>query len=216
MSDWRSKVLSWLTRQYGRAWGGIVEESEYSALGVSRTVFWFDQNSRRAGDFSPFGTILMNRHLPEGIPEEFRDYVFLHEVGHGEVHSVLRLLYLPCVLGAFTLAFAGVVALPVNLVYAIRWASGPISGTLFLGIAVVISALAILPLVGLLWLDECYAELHAITHLGIDRYSEIRSKIRENRNPSRLRKIRYYLQDPPIWLVLKVARWRDIGLPESS
>lgn len=91
MTNWRLRVLRWLTRQYGRTRGEIVDESEYSVCGVSRTVFWFDQNSRRAGDFSPFGTILMNRHLPEGIPEEFRDYVFLHEVGHGKVNPVLRL-----------------------------------------------------------------------------------------------------------------------------
>lgn len=210
MVSWLFKVRAWLTRRYARLRGGVVDQSEYSACGVSRTVFWYDQESRRGGDFSPFGTILMNRHLPEGIPEEFRDYVFLHEVGHGEVHPVLRLLYLPCVLGAFTVALAGVVALPINLVNAILWASNPVSMILFLGIAVGVSALAILPLVGLLWLDEGYAELHAITHLGIERYSEICSKIRENRNPSRLRRIRYHLQYPPVWLVLKVARWRGI------
>jgi hypothetical protein len=216
MSNWRSKALSWLTRQYGRVWGGIVEKSEYSAYGVSRTVFWFDQNSRRVGDFSPFGTILMNRQLPEGIPEEFRDYVFLHEVGHGQVHPILRLLYLPCVLGAFLLAVASVSALPLNLLRAVQWATGPASLILFAGVSVTISAIAILPLVGLLWVDETYAEIHAVSYLGIDRYSGIRSQIRENRDPTLLRKIRYHLQYPPIWLVLKVARWRDIGLPESG
>ncbi|WP_232700817.1 hypothetical protein [Halobacterium wangiae] len=158
----------------------------------------------------------MNRHLPEGIPEEFRDYVFLHEVGHGEVNPVLRLLYLPCILGASAIAFAGVVALPLNLINGVQWASGPISGILFLAIAVGISALAILPLVGLLWLDETYAELHAISYLGTHRYSEIRSQVRENRDPTFLRKVRYHLQYPPTCLVLKIARLKGVGLPESG
>ena len=216
MKNWTTNLLHWLTRQYGRMRGGIVDKTEYSASGITRTVFWYDQETRRAGNFSPFGTILMNRHLPKGIPEAFRDYIFLHEVGHDDLNPVLRLLYWPVILFAFSLALAGVIVFPAQLIRATQWASDPVSLLLFLGTAVLVSAVACIPFIALSWTDEAYAELYAISHLGQDRYDEIRTHIRETRSPSTLRKLRHYIQYPPKSVVLWIAEWRSIGVEDSN
>lgn len=216
MIDWVSRGQAWLTRRYAVVRGGIVEESEYSACGVSRTVFWFDEESRRAGDYSPFGTILMNQTLPDGVSEEVQDYIFLHEVGHDELNPILRLLYWPVILFAFFLTLAGVIAFPAQLIRAIQWASDPVSLFTFLGMAVLVSTMACVPFVALSWADETYAELYAISHLGRNRYHEIRTHIRESRDPSMLRKLRHYIQYPPKSVVLWIAEWRSIGVEDSN
>lgn len=127
MGNWREDTQSWLTRWYAKGRGGVVDESEYTAYGVTRTVFWYEQDSPRAGDYSPIGTILMNRTPPAGISEDVRDYVFLHEVGHDELNTLLRLLYWPTILLTGLLAFAAILALPINLLKAASLWTTPVS-----------------------------------------------------------------------------------------
>lgn len=204
---------TWLTRLYGWGRGGIVEISEYSTHDITRTVFWYDQNSPRAGDYSPFGTILMNQTYPDGISEDVRDYIFLHEVGHDELNWVLRLLYWPAMLVAGAFAFAGIVSLlsiPLELI--IDGAPEPVNQ--YVAVKLLLSVSICVPFVTISWADELYADLHAISYLGLERYLEIRRHIREQRDTTLRRMIRYSLQYPPIRLVEKVAS--QLGYDDRS
>lgn len=54
------KKQSGLTHQYAKIWDEVTETGEYTAGGVSRTVYWFRNDSRRMVDYSPLETLLMN------------------------------------------------------------------------------------------------------------------------------------------------------------
>jgi hypothetical protein len=82
------KIQSGLTHQYAKIRGGVTDTSEYTAGGVSRTVYWFRNDSKRMGDYSPLGSLMMNEQAKEDFSKKVVDTVFLHEVGHDQMGSI--------------------------------------------------------------------------------------------------------------------------------
>lgn len=106
------KIQSGLTHQYAKIWGEVTETSEYTAGGVSRTVYWFRNDNRRMVDYSPLETLLMNAQAKDEFSKDVVDYVFLHEVGHEQMSFIGRSLFWAIYLSSRLLLIADVIASP--------------------------------------------------------------------------------------------------------
>jgi len=207
------KIRSGLTRFYAKGRGGVTDTEEYTASGISRTVYWFHDESQRMGDYSPIGTVLLNEQVKEDFSKDVVDYVFLHEVGHDQIGSLWRTLFWVLYLLFGLLFLSGVIALPSILYSAIQYAPSTVMIPLYLVSGLGISVAACLPFVVVSWSDETLAELFAISKIGRDQYRAIREEAKAKSNDGILYKIKHRIQYPPESLILWIARKRGIGDP---
>lgn len=200
-----------LTRLYASPRGGVTDVEEYRAYGMSKTVYWFEQESKRLGDYSPFGTILLNEQAKTEFPEKTTEYVFLHEMGHARDSVILRTI-LWCLLVIFGfLALGGIISLPALILQAILQASSLYLLPFHVGLAVFVVLFACLPFIVTSWFDELRADLFAISRIGYHEFETLRSALHEQSERGFLGKCWYYARYPPDRLILWVARRRDIG-----
>lgn len=205
------KIQSGLTRLYAKNRGGVTETEEYSASGISRTVYWFYDESKRMGDYSPLGTFLMNEQAKEDFSVDVVDYVFLHEVGHDQMGFIGRALFWAFYLTFGLLFLAGIMALPRTLVAVFRFAPSTVMLPAYLIIGIGITIVAILPFVAVCWIDETMAELFAISKIGRSQYRSVLDEVKEESDAGLLHKIRLRIQYPPESLILWIARKRGVG-----
>lgn len=197
--------MKWFTRLYARTLdlSGITREERYNAHGEAQRVFWIDTDSwRMAGQCTPFGTILLNENRLKAVSDEVVDYVFLHEVGHTKLPTVLSLASL---LIRIPLLFFALFVLPALI---IQWLvftyTGPVSSQLIMsfGWIILVAMLIIVPLVVISWLDEGYAELFVVSKIGETSYQ---NRIKELRKQSDsgifIRIFRRFLYPPPALVV---------------
>ena len=74
-----SKIQSGLTHYYAKIRGGVTDRSEYTAGGITRTVYWFRNDSKRMGDYTPLGTLLMNEQAKEALLKSYSSDIFWPE-----------------------------------------------------------------------------------------------------------------------------------------
>lgn len=204
-------ILSGLTHQYAKIWGGVTDTSEYSAGGISRTVYWFHNDSKRMGDYSPLGTLLMNEQAKEDFSKDVVDYVFLHEVGHDQIGTIGRTLFWAIYLISGLLLISGMIASPSILLEAVESAPSIMMVPVYIALAFGISLGAVIPFTLVCWIDETLAELFAISQIGISQYRSVLEEIKEESEAGPLRKIRIRIQYPPEALIFWVARKRGLG-----
>jgi hypothetical protein len=206
------KIESGLTRLYAKlSRGGVTDTSEHSAGGISRTVYWFHEDSKRMGDYSPLGTLLLNEQAKEDFSEDVVDYAFLHEVGHDQMRFIVRTLFWAIYLTSGLSFIGAVISLPRTLIIAVEYSPSltwlPIYIAMMLGLTFAVG----LPFVVISWIDETLAELFAISKLGIERYESVLEEIKSESEASLMRKIRFYIRYPPDPLILWIARKRGVG-----
>lgn len=205
------KIQSGLTHQYAKIRGGVTDTSEYTAGGVSRTVYWFRNDSKRMGDYSPLGTLLMNEQAKDDFSKNVVDYVFLHEVGHDQMGSIGRTLFWAIYLTSGLLLIAGIIALPSNLLKAVESAPSTVMLPVYIAVALGISLGAVIPFTLVCWVDETLAELFAISKIGISQYRSVLEEVKEESEAGLLHKIRIRIQYPPDALIFWTARKRGLG-----
>lgn len=204
-------LQDYLTRLYASLRGGVTDVEEYSAYGISKTVYWFEQDSKRLGDYSPFGTILLNERAKTEFPEPTTEYVFLHEMGHARDGIVIRTI-MRCLLIVFGfLALGGIVSLPALVLQAIVQAPSLYLLPVYVSSAILVVLFASLPFMITSWFDELRADLFAISKIGRQEFKTLRSYFHEQSDRGFLRKCWYYARYPPDRLILWVAQWRDIS-----
>jgi hypothetical protein len=174
-------------------------------------VYWFHDESKRMGDYSPFGTLLINEQAKEDFSEDVVDYVFLHEVGHDQMGFIGRTLFWAFYLTFGLLLLAGIIALPRTLVVAFQFAPSTVMIPAYLVAGIGITAAAMLPFAAVCWIDETLAELFAISKIGRSQYRSVLNEVKEESDARLLRKIRLRIQYPPESLILWIARKRGIG-----
>ncbi|WP_254768412.1 hypothetical protein [Salinilacihabitans rarus] len=205
------KMQSGLTQLYAQNRGGVTDTGEYSARGISRTVYWFHDESKRMGDYSPFGTLLLNEQAKEDFSEDVVDYVFLHEVGHDQMGFIGRTLFWIFYLTFGLLLLAGIIALPRTLVAAFQFAPSTVMVPAYLVAGIGITVAAMLPFAAVCWIDETLAELFAISKIGRSQYRSVLDEVKEESDAGLIRRIRLRIQYPPESLILWIARKRGIG-----
>jgi hypothetical protein len=206
------KIESGLTRLYGKlSRGGITDISQHSAAGVSRTVYWFREDSRRMGDYSPLGTLLLNERAKEDFSEDVIDYIFLHEVGHDQLGFLGRSLFWAIYLTSGLSFISAVIALPRTLMMAVEYAPSLIWLPIYIAVVLGLTLAVGLPFVAVSWIDETLAELFAISKIGVDNYRSIREETKAEYDANLIRKARIRIQYPPDSVILWLARKRGIG-----
>jgi hypothetical protein len=206
--DWTAK---WLTRGYVRTldFSGVSQEERYQAHGEEQKVFWVEADDwPMAGQCTPFGTIVLNESKLGDAPEEVVDYVFLHEVGHSELSSILSL-------GSFVtrtpLMFLALLGIPLLVV---RWLVFAASGPHFTQLAtysvasLMVALLILIPLIVISWLDEGYAELFVVSKIEGKAYRRCLEKKSEHSDGSIIGRVLSFLYPPPS-LVIWVANHRN-------
>lgn len=206
-------IRSCLTRLYALKRGGITDTEEYKAGGISRTVYWFHDDTKRMGDYSPLGTLLMNEQAKEDFSEDVVDYVFLHEVGHDQMSVFGRSIFWIVYLVSGILLLAAIISLPRTLFVGFRLAPSTIMIPVYLAAAIGVTIATGLPFVLVCWIDETLAELFAISRLGRRQSQSILEEVQEESDAGLLHNIRHRIQYPPDSLILWIARKRGIGNP---
>jgi len=210
------KIESGLTRLYAKLCrGGITGTTQHSAGGISRTVYWFKQDSKRMGDYSPLGTLLLNEQAKEDFSRDVIDYLFLHEVGHDQMGFIGRSLFWAIYLTSGLSFIGAVIALPQTLLMAVEYAPSLAWLPLYIAVVLVLTLVVGLPFVAVSWIDETLAELFAISKIGVDKYSTIREETKSESDVSWLRRIRIRIQYPPDSVILWIAQRRKIGQKEK-
>ena len=208
----RKWLVKWLTRLYSRiiTLNGVNEEEAYQSHGEEHRVFWVDAEKwPMGGQYTPFGTILLNESALNDVSEEVVDYVFLHEVGHGKPPTILNLGSFVVRLPLIVLAIIG---LPTLI---LRWLifvfSSPAASQLIeFSLAFLFVALLILvPLVLISWIDEGHAELFAVSKIGEKTYQRCLEEIRENSDSGRIRQVLHRIFYPYPSIVIWVANRFD-------
>ncbi|SFF83723.1 hypothetical protein SAMN04488063_0473 [Halopelagius inordinatus] len=208
-----NQLAKWFTRLYARTinFSGVSREELYQAHGEKRTVFWIDaEDWSAAGQCTPFGTILLNENRLSEAPENVRDYVFLHEVGHTKPPALLSLASIVLRVPLVLLAGFGV---PVLIG---RWLgvalSFPTLGqfTTFTAVTLTTTLLITLPVIAIWWLDEGYAELFAVSKIGAMDYQRRHEEMLEHADRNLLScAVRWLLYPNPkfvVWLAEKLDR----------
>lgn len=194
-----TRIYVWLAR------GGVVEVEKYSAGGEVRRVYWFDDESTNMlGQCSPVNTITMNK-TSEKYSEKVRDYIFLHELGHASMNTLVQLIFTPILIWSIIIAFFSLFY-PLILFLLAYSATEALGYSLFLSI---ISFLFVtIPMVLVFsffsFIDEGYAEIYALRRIGEEAYSECQEEKLEKSELSRFAKLRKKFTYPPPWLVIKV------------
>ncbi|MFB6200370.1 MAG: hypothetical protein ABEJ83_05790 [Candidatus Nanohaloarchaea archaeon] len=185
--------------------GGVVEIEEYTVEGETRRVYWFDDDSTSMlGQCSPVNTITMNK-TSEKYSEKFRDYIFLHELGHTSMNTLFQIVFTPLLIGSMIAAL-------FSLVYPLLWFFWAYVATEALVYSLLLSVLAFLvvtfPMVlifsSLSFIDEGYAEIYALRRIGKESYLECQEERKEKSETGKITKLSRKFRYPPTWLVIKV------------
>lgn len=209
--QYRNWAAKWLTRGYARTldFGGVSREDLYQTHGEERKVFWVDADDWPiGGQCTPFGTILLNESKLKDAPDEVVDYVFLHEVGHSKLPSILSLGGLVVRIPLMFFAILGIPFLVVRWLVFVN--SGPdlTQLTMFSLASLLVALLILLPLIVISWLDEGYAELFVVSKIGETAYRRSLEKKNEHSEGSIIGRVLSILYPPPS-LVVWTANRRD-------
>ncbi|MGM0398734.1 MAG: hypothetical protein ACQEQY_07035 [Halobacteriota archaeon] len=162
-----------LTRGYARLLdeNGVVDETVYRTHGEAHRVYWIDADRwPMGGQYTPFGTIVLNADRLDGLATETVDYVFLHEIGHGQ-RSPIGTVFAYVIRTVVTLA--AVLGLPV---LGRRWGrsvgrESSIAEAIRSSSRLTVEGLGLVAGVGIVsWLDEGSAEVFAVSKLGVQSY----------------------------------------------
>lgn len=202
-----SSIKNRATRIYARyGFGQINEVSEYSALGISKDVYWFSSDSNKAGHCTPFNTLLMNKQPFEELSENAQDYVFLHETGHSKLRFPLNLIMYALLIPTMVLAaispFAALFQITVTLYTTTSIHLTTIA--IVVGIFTVVFCSTLFLLAS--WLSEGHAELYTVNKLGCKKYLQISKEIREYADRSLVRRVIHRVKYPPPRLVIWVSQ----------
>jgi hypothetical protein len=171
----RNWLAKWFTRGYVRMlnFNGVSREEPYQANGEKQDVFWVNaENWPFAGQYTLFGTILLNEHRLNDAPDDIVDYVFLHEVGHAKLPTIIGLITIFIRLPLLILAIIGVPALIARWI-GFAFSSPSIDQFLvFSAITVLMILLILVPMITIWWLDEGHAELFVVSKLGVKEYKK--------------------------------------------
>lgn len=194
-----------LTRGYAKlTCGGIQSTEAYTAQGIEEQVYWVDTDGWMSGQYTPLGTILLNKSRFRERSDDLNEYVFLHEIGHSRMHIVPNIL-----LGLIRMVAAALlISLPFSpLVYIPIVRNTSVSQLPIVALAFLVTGmLIILPHVITSWLDEGYAEYFALSILGPDEYLRRRRELRDNWKSGLLKRVWISLTYPHPKLVHWVAR----------
>lgn len=151
----------------------------------------------------------MTIHIDEKIREQHSEaaleYVFLHEVGHDQAHPLFRGILLCLYLITGLTALVSVIAVPTAFASELIQVSSIESVVVLLVVYLLLGMIGILPFIILSWIDEGYAELFAISKIGLQQYTDVVEELTSNSSNGVLRRIRYRIQYPPKVLVRWVA-----------
>ena len=197
-------VRSLLTRGYARlTCGGVCETEKYTSRGIDEQVYWVETDGWMSGQYTPFGTILLNKYRFRERSDDLNEYVFLHEIGHSRMPMVPSVL-----LGIIRiLAAPFLLAVPLlPIVYIPMVQAAPVTQFPELGIAFLLSGLTLLlPYVVASWIDEGYAEYFALSTVGVEEYLRCHKELHESRECGLLKRIWIRLTYPHPRLVHWVA-----------
>jgi len=188
-TEWLSIVF---TRIYARLIdrGGVTNEEFYQAHGEKKRVFWVNgKNWPMAGQYTLFGTILLNETKLDNVSENIVDYVFLHEIGHSKAPTLLGVT---SVLLRVPLLLFAVIGIPVLIgQWLIFLFSIPgLNSLMIKSLAYFILVLILVGPLVIIWrLDEGHAEFWVISKVGEDIYRNFHEEIKENRNKGYIMKI---------------------------
>lgn len=192
--------------------GGHAKPSEYAVGDVERRVIWVDSDRWPLAGQYLFGTILFNEPQLEEMPSDVVDYVFLHEVGHGQLPSLVRplfslLRYLLMLTAVFTLP-------PLIGLLALAFITSPLPELDPL-VAVYLTSVAmvLVPLVTISWLDEGYAEAYTVSQLVGEEYLRRTRVISRRSESGQIKQILHRLIYPPprlvVWVIEYLSKIRD-------
>ncbi|WP_049972506.1 hypothetical protein [Haladaptatus cibarius] len=180
--------------------GGIKKTEKYQTKGIERIVYWVDTDGWMAGQYTPWGTIILNKNKLRERPDDLEEFTFLHEVGHSQMHLLPRILLIPLLLSSAL----GLFSLPFLLISMLSSAlSAPTSQQPYYAMAfLIVSALVVLYYVIVTWIDEGYAELFVLSKIGAVNYQECHRKAHESSHSGLLKRIRICLTYPHPKLVV--------------
>lgn len=186
---------------------GIVEKENITVEGISAPVYYvYDESWSLAGQGSAFSHIIINRAQLEGRPDLVHDFIFLHEAGHKQWAWPLQSFFTIGQIAYLFLLVVSLFALPALVIRAISVEAGSLVTNL-LAVPVSLGVILVIPLL-ITWFDEAYAELHAISQLGLPTYLEVQD-ISRNKSRSLSSKIRSAVMYPPNSLILAIFRYRS-------
>lgn len=199
-------VRELLTRGY--AWfglGGVCNSEHYRSRGIEATVYWVDTDDWIAGQYTPWGTILLNKHELRDRSESLTEFTFLHEVGHGQMPLFAKVLLTPL---RFMLMVA-LIALPFAApVYFARVGTTADLLTV-IGAYVVLCVLVVGTYVTVSWIDEGYSELFVLSKIGPTNYRNCHHEARKTSDSGLLKAIWHRLTYPRPEVVLWVYNRLD-------
>lgn len=194
-------VRELLTRGY--AWfglGGVCDSEQYCSRGIKATVYWVDTDDWIAGQYTPWGSILLNKHELRDRSEALTEYTFLHEVGHGQMPLFAKVLLTP-------LRFVLLVAL-IALPFAAPVYFARVGATASLLTATGVYVLLCILIVGLYvivsWIDEGHAEIFVLSKIGPSNYRNCHQEARQTSDSGLLKTIWHRLTYPRPELILWV------------
>lgn len=201
-----------LTRGYARLLDsdGVVDETVYRARGEAHRVYWVDAARWPiGGQYTPFGTLVLNANRLDGLSPESVDYVFLHEVGHGQRPLVGTVAAYVVRIVVTLSALLGVPWLGRRWFRAVSTTSSPAAAVeaskrFSVGGLVLLTGLVVVS-----WVDEGAAELFAVSKLGAESYRPRREEFVDGADDGVVvRSLRRLLYPPPR-LVIAVADRSD-------
>lgn len=195
----------WLTRGYARTldFEGVTEEATYRVGSIERKVYWVNaEDWKLAGQYTPFGTILLNKTKLEGVSQEVKDYVFLHEVGHASLPRPLSLLSLSVRLPVTALAVLGIPFLMFRWLASVVLNPTPRYAILSFVGYLILCLLILVLFTGPSWLEEGHAELYAVDRVGKETYRRCHKEVRQRSERGLFRRVLHRLVYPPPRLVL--------------
>ncbi|UWG48345.1 Zn-dependent protease with chaperone function [Halanaeroarchaeum sp. HSR-CO] len=199
-----------LTRWYARLLdeNGVVDETVYRTHGEEHRVYWVDADRwPMGGQYTPFGTVVLNADRLDDLSTEAVDYVFLHEIGHGQ-RSAISTVFVYAVRTVVTLA--AVLGLPLlgrRWVRSVGRASSS-AEAIRSSSRLSIRGLGLVAGVGFVsWLDEGAAEVFALSKLGVTSYRRRRREFIDGADVGvAFRSLRRLVYPPPR-LVVAVAEY---------
>ncbi len=208
------RLSRWLTRGYARAldFSGVSREETYQSHNEEQKVFWIDaEDWSAAGQCTPFGTILLNEDRLSNVPDSVKDYVFLHEVGHTKTPTILSVA---SIILRIPLTFLAIIGVPVLIG---RWLGFALSVpelgqlTTFTVTTLISVLLLTIPIVLIWWLDEGYAELFAVSKLGVATYQRRHAQMTKHTDRGVIgRTVRWLLYPNPNFVVW-IAKRLDVN-----
>lgn len=199
-----------LTRGYARLLDedGVVDETVYGTHGETHRVYWIDADRWPiGGQYTPFGTVVLNANRLDGLSAETVDYVFLHEIGHGK-RPLVATVFAYVVRIALTLV--AVLGLPVLGRQWLRSVSTASSSAEAIGSSSRLSVGGLGLIAGVVivsWLDEGSAEVFAVSKLGAESYRRRRQAFVDGADAGFVFRGLRRLVYPPPRLVIAVAEY---------